>query len=153
MRTRISFDYLCHLTSLPCRFAVEGQTFVVNIFLGEVPESCCTWEAAESRIGIVSIFGGALFSSGSCSNCNEQAEQEETRLVTGQVSITSALLDLIEERKVIGGEVLASLEREHVSPYLKKALRWRVSTVSASLTFTALLLTATDIDIRTPLDW
>ena len=110
-------------------FAVEGQTFVVHIFLGDVPEDACHWECSESRIGIVSIFGGALFSSGECSNCNEQAEQEETRLVTGQVSITTALIDLIEDQKEVRGEVLASLNREQVSPFLKKALRWRVSTV------------------------
>jgi tyrosinase len=112
---------------------MEGQTFVVNIFLGDVPDSPNTWEAAESRIGVVSIFGGALFSSGLCLNCNQQAGQEDTRLVTGQVSITSALLDLIEDRKAIGDEVLTCLARETVGPFLKKALRWRVSTASSVL--------------------
>lgn len=110
-------------------FAVAGRTFVIHIFLGDVPEDSNNWEAAPEHIGVITIFGGALFSSGKCGNCNKQAELDETRLVTGQWSITNALLDIIEAGKPVGGVTLESLEREDVSRFLKKALKWRVTAV------------------------
>lgn len=112
------------------RFAVNGHTFVIHLFLGDFPEDPNEWEAAESHIGVISIFGGGLFSSGQCSNCSRQAESEETSLVTGQTSITNALLDLIENKTENKGELLPSLEREHVGPFLRKALHWRITTAS-----------------------
>lgn len=50
--------------------------------------------------------------------------------MTGQVSITSALLDVIESGEDVLGEKLGSLDKEEVGEYLKKVLHWRVSTVS-----------------------
>ena len=110
-------------------FANRGQTFVVNFFLGRVPENVCDWETAD-KLGIVSIFGGSQFIRGKCSNCATQAGGEESRLVTGQISITSTLLDLIQSKKCNDGDALTTLDRDEVGQYLKKHLHWRVSTVS-----------------------
>ena len=114
-------------------FAVSGRTFIINIFLGDVPEDASTWESSAERVGVITIFGGGLYSSGKCSNCNKQAERDDTRLVTGQISITNALLDIIETGKPVSGHTLDSLEREDVGKFLKKALHWRVSTVRLKL--------------------
>ncbi|KAJ3552388.1 hypothetical protein NM688_g4174 [Phlebia brevispora] len=65
------------------RFANNGQTFVVNFFLGDVPPDVATWETAE-KLGIVSIFGGTKFRNGQCANCASQAESAEARLITGE---------------------------------------------------------------------
>lgn len=70
-----------------------------------------------------------MYSSGKCSNCNKQAEQDETRLVTGQTSITNSLLDIIEDNEPVSGVRLKNLEREHVGDFLRKALHWRVVVV------------------------
>lgn len=50
--------------------------------------------------------------------------------MTGQVSITSALLNVIESGREVQGMTLKSLGKDEVGPYLKKILHWRVSTVS-----------------------
>lgn len=101
---------------------------MVNFFLGEVPSEVQSWEAAE-KLGVVSVFGGSQFKRGKCSNCASQAENEETRLVTGQFSITSSLVDVIVANKEIGGDTLRSLHKNEVAGYLRKHLHWRVSTV------------------------
>jgi hypothetical protein len=49
---------------------------------------------------------------------------------TGQISITNALLDLIESGQSFGGDVLRSLDRAEVGQFLKKHLHWRVLGVS-----------------------
>ena len=46
--------------------------------------------------------------------------------MAGHVPITNALLDLIDQRR----EMLKSLEKEEVKPFLQSYLRWRVVTVS-----------------------
>ena len=116
------------------RFAVRGQSFVVNFFLGDVPSTPSTWQTAPNALGVVSIFGGGQFLRGTCSNCAQQAQREDTRLVTGQISITSALLNVIESGREVEGLTLKSLDKAEVGAYLKKVLHWRVSTVRYSLT-------------------
>jgi len=59
-----------------------------------------------------------------CDNCGRQEQQAQ--IVSNTSAITSMLLDFIEI-----GE-LADLEAESVVPFLKKRLRWRVTTVSCS---------------------
>ncbi|KAJ3555443.1 hypothetical protein NM688_g2573 [Phlebia brevispora] len=107
------------------RFANNGRTFLVNLFLGEVPDDPSSWETA-SKFGSVAIFGGSQYASGNCANCANQAANPERRLVTGQVTITMTLLDLIEAKEEVYGEVLGSLHKNEVARFLKKSLHWRI---------------------------
>lgn len=54
----------------------------------------------------------------------------DRRYETGQINVTNALMDLIEKREAIGGDVLRSLDPDEVGPFLKKHLHWRVQKVS-----------------------
>ncbi|KAJ3555445.1 hypothetical protein NM688_g2574 [Phlebia brevispora] len=110
------------------RFANNGETFVVDLFLGEVPDDVRSWETA-NKLGMVAIFGGTQYASGNCANCANQASNPETRLVTGQVTITTTLLDLIEAKKKVGGEVLGSLDKDEVAQFLKKNMHWRIAKI------------------------
>ncbi|KAJ3555446.1 hypothetical protein NM688_g2572 [Phlebia brevispora] len=107
------------------RFANDGMTFLVNLFLGEVPDDSSSWETA-NKLGSVAIFGGTQYATGNCANCANQASSQERRLVTGQITITTTLLDLIEAKEEVHGEVLGSLHKNEVARFLKKNLHWRI---------------------------
>ena len=101
---------------------------MLYFFLDQVPESVSDWGVAK-KAGMVTIFGGSQFREGACSNCAEQAQEERTRLVTGQFSLTPALVELIEEKVAIDGDVLLSLQKDEVGNFLKKKLHWRALAV------------------------
>ena len=94
-------------------------TIVINFFLGGVPRSPCDWERAE-KLGVITFMGTHGYAS----------ETRVVRYETGQISITSALMDLVEYKTPINGDVLMTLDRGEVARFLKKHLHWRVQSVS-----------------------
>ncbi len=98
------------------QFELE-RSFQVLVFLGSVPEEPNQWESAPSYVGSFSAFvNGAA---AQCANCQ-------------------ANLDLITEGYVHLEDAIARhntsdypFNPDHVKPYLKNALNWRVQMVSA----------------------
>lgn len=105
----------------------------MTLFLGNVPESADAWQRAVTKVGSVVHFGGNQFRQGVCANCQRHAENDGTRQIGGQVSLTKTLLNIIEAEEEIEGKRLYSLGTDEVSEFLKENLHWRVSSVSRKL--------------------
>ncbi|KAK6358173.1 hypothetical protein TWF730_007526 [Orbilia blumenaviensis] len=105
------------------RFDLGGRPFTVHIFLGDFNPDPATWLWDKNRVGgIYNFVAGVQRGDGSaCSNCETQAE--EHTIVTGQVSLTTALLDDVEDP----ANGLHSLIPEEVIPYLQRHLHWRIT--------------------------
>ncbi|RVD85525.1 uncharacterized protein DFL_003846 [Arthrobotrys flagrans] len=105
------------------RFDLGGRPFTVHIFLGDFNPDPATWMWDKNRVGgIYNFVAGVQRGDGSaCSNCETQS-QDHT-IVTGQVSLTTALLDDIEDP----ANGLHSLIPEEVIPYLQRHLHWRIT--------------------------
>jgi len=94
-----------------------GQSFRVQVFLGDIDESNPDgWDDEWNCVGRVSVLGRAPETQ--CGKC--RADNAEGLMVSGTVPLTSALL-----QDIVGGE-LASLEPADVVPHLQKHLRWKV---------------------------
>ncbi|KAK1757866.1 hypothetical protein QBC47DRAFT_319522 [Echria macrotheca] len=94
-----------------------GQSFRVQVFLGDIDESAPeTWDTEWNSVGRVSVLGRAPETQ--CGKC--VADTAEGLMVSGTVPLTSALLQDIVAHK------LASLEPKDVLPHLKADLRWKV---------------------------
>ncbi|KAK7457901.1 hypothetical protein VKT23_010248 [Stygiomarasmius scandens] len=90
------------------RFALEGAPFTVKTLLnGET-------------IGSIYNFSAATY--GGCVNCAVQ--QKVNVLTTGQVSLTSAHRELVQDEKITE---LTDYGIENVSNYLKQNLEWKSS--------------------------
>jgi len=105
------------------RLALNGA-FTIFYFIksdhsGGVPNATTDYALAPTLAGMTHIFAAPVEL---CDNCGRQEQQAQ--IVTNTSPITSMLLDFVEI-----GE-LADLEAENVVPFLKKRLRWRVTTVS-----------------------
>ncbi|EPS38104.1 hypothetical protein H072_8125 [Dactylellina haptotyla CBS 200.50] len=105
------------------RFDLGGRPFTIHIFIGDFNPDPKTWMWDKNRVGGVFNFAaGVQRSDGSaCSNCEQQ--QEDHTIVTGQVSLTTALLDDVEDP----ANGLNSLIPEEVIPYLQRHLHWRIT--------------------------
>lgn len=120
-------------TLIISRFALNGNPFLVRIFLGDVPEGPPFYFSnTPTQVGLVYNFSGSSNARGTglegCANCIRQREEQE--LSTGQVVITDYLVEHIKKGIVDRGVTLATLDREDVIDYLKKNLHWRISDVS-----------------------
>ncbi|KAF3937797.1 Tyrosinase [Dactylella cylindrospora] len=104
------------------RFDLGGRPFTVHIFLGDFNPDPSTWTFDKNRVGGVHNFvAGVQRGDGACSNCEQQSEDHT--IVTGQISLTNALLDDVEDPS----NGLNSLLPEEVTPYLQRHLHWRVT--------------------------
>ncbi|KAK6532574.1 hypothetical protein TWF281_006758 [Arthrobotrys megalospora] len=105
------------------RFDLGGRPFTVHIFVGDFNPDPATWMWDKNRVGgIYNFVAGVQRGDGSaCSNCETQSE--EHTVVTGQVSLTNALLDDVEDP----ANGLNSLIPEEVIPYLQRHLHWRIT--------------------------
>jgi tyrosinase len=90
------------------------QTFLVLLFLGEVPADASQWRTSPSFVGIHATFVNS--SADQCSNCREQADL-----------VTEGFVHLNKKLATVPG--LSSLDPSVVSPYLKENLHWRVQQV------------------------
>jgi tyrosinase len=118
------------------RFALNGNPFLVRIFLGDVPEGPPFYFSdTPTQVGLVYNFSGTSNARGvgmeGCSNCIRQREEQE--LSTGQVILTDYLVEHIKKGQVDRGVTLETLDREDVIAYLKKNLHWRISDVRCYL--------------------
>jgi hypothetical protein len=95
----------------PCRFALDGAPFTVQILL------------REKLVGSVYNFSTPLNSQGGIDGCENCLRQQQSKtLSSGQVTLTDALLACVETT----GSGLTTLKKDDVRPYLKDNLRWRV---------------------------
>ena len=92
------------------------QTFRVMVFLGDFNQDPHTWTYEHNLIGSMTALDRTPTTK--CSKC--QADRIRDLVITGQVSLTHALL-----QDVVDGK-LASLKSNDVEPYLEKNLHWRV---------------------------
>ncbi|KAF3912744.1 Tyrosinase [Dactylellina cionopaga] len=106
------------------RFDLGGRPFTVHIFIGDFDPNPSNWMWDKNRVGgVYNVVAGVPRADGSaCSNCEQQ--QEDHTIVTGQVSLTTALLDDVEDT---ANTSLTSLIPEEVVPYLQRHLHWRVT--------------------------
>ena len=96
------------------------------IFLGDVPPNPSRWESAP-KVGVATFMG-----MGSSRERVSQANIGNPRIEHGRVSLTNALIDLIESKRAVGagGDVLRSLDPTAVGPFLRRNLHWKVQSVS-----------------------
>jgi tyrosinase len=90
------------------------QTFLVLLFLGEVPADASQWRTCPSFVGIHATFVNS--SADQCANCREQADL-----------VTEGFVHLNKKLATVPG--LSSFDPSVVSPYLRENLHWRVQTV------------------------
>ncbi|KAK6543666.1 hypothetical protein TWF694_000404 [Orbilia ellipsospora] len=114
-------DYACNIRFE--RFELGGRPFTIHIFIGDFNPDSRTWMKEKSRVGgIYNFVAGVQRQDGSnCSNCEQQ--QHDHTIVTGQVSLTTALLDDVEDPN----NHLNSLIPEEIIPYLQRNLHWRIT--------------------------
>lgn len=95
-----------------------GESFRLLVFLGAVPADPQAWQLAPDVVGRVSVLGRRRTTP--CAKCRRDGAGE--LMVSGTVPLTTALL-----RRHVGGRGPQSLDAEHVVPYLRGQLAWRVS--------------------------
>ncbi|KAI9804942.1 MAG: hypothetical protein M1833_006245 [Piccolia ochrophora] len=109
------------------KFALT-QTFTIHIFLGSPNDSSPeTWMTAPNQVGFTTVF--ANNDEAHCANCQTQRDQK--LLYADVVPLTTALVAYLKSNEAEQGppqenRVLESLEPEHVVPFLKERLEWRV---------------------------
>ncbi|KAI1300345.1 hypothetical protein F5Y03DRAFT_386082 [Xylaria venustula] len=96
------------------KHALNGS-FLVYLFLGEVPEETSSWQNLDNLVGSLGVFAD-----------HHQSMTAERGKVTGTIPLTSALM-----RMAADGHI-SSLEPEDVEPYLKSALELRVALVGGT---------------------
>lgn len=116
------------------KFAFDGS-FSIHFFIGyvkdEQPERYMT---KKNEVGFSGIFASP--SESACASCKENRDQDV--ITEDIVPLTTKLVDYLDSNPISGnlirdGEIktITSLEPEHVVPFLKEHLQWRmVDTVS-----------------------
>ncbi|KAL9050230.1 MAG: hypothetical protein Q9162_006765 [Coniocarpon cinnabarinum] len=126
-----SNDYIVNV--LYDRFALDGKPYMVRVFLGDVPPGP-PWYFSENpnEVGLVYTFSSPRETIGGeghqCANCERQRQSHT--LNTGQIILTDPLVHRIVNHVRQRGQLLQSLEREEVVPYLQTNLHWRVSDIN-----------------------
>ncbi|ETS73379.1 hypothetical protein PFICI_14984 [Pestalotiopsis fici W106-1] len=92
-------------------FALTG-TWVIYIFLGQIPEDSNEWFMSKNQVGVISLL--STLDRTSCENCLSQSERDQ--LVTGTAPLSGVLHDR-------GIDVS---DEDAVVKYLKKNLGWRI---------------------------
>jgi tyrosinase len=103
-----------------------GGTFQVHVFIGDFSADPDNWLFDEANVGTFSVLGTDQYTeSGGRTGCDKCTTDKDRKLiVTGVVHLTEALMSAVAEG------LLASMEPEHVEPYLKEKLHWRVIQVN-----------------------
>ena len=115
------------------RFALGGYSYIIRIFLGDVPEGPPYYfEDTPTEVGFVYNFSSPVTGRGTgpegCENCKTQ--EATGALSSGQVILTDYLAENIAKQRQLRGAPLTSLARDEVIAYLKRNLHWRISDVS-----------------------
>lgn len=110
--------YLEWLVNLKAEKAELGGNYVVHVFLGDPDDSTpILYVTNQSHVGAFATFGQDEDTA--CQNC--QDGRAAGLQITGQIPLTIALV----ERYMAG--LVDSLTPEHVIPYLRENLHWRVT--------------------------
>lgn len=102
------------------RLALDGS-FAVQYFLGDFDDDPAKYDYQPTLAATNSVFAAPTEA---CDNCGLQDEQ--ALLVTDTTDITPMLLDFKKTNQLV------DLSKEHVVPFLKERLKWRVVTVCSS---------------------
>ncbi|TGZ79980.1 Di-copper centre-containing protein [Ascodesmis nigricans] len=92
-----------------------GGSFSIHVFIGQFTSDAKARPTDPNLVGSVNVFASDVNTS-HCENCLEG--YDKGLVITGQVPLTSALLDRIE--------LVGSLEKEDVTPFLREHLHWRL---------------------------
>jgi tyrosinase len=106
------FDWACNIVGQ--RMGLGGS-YIVYIFLGDVPSDSSTWGTAANLVGTHGFFASSSMTASS------------GWLVSGSVSLTAALVEKI------GGGMLKGLDSSVVEPYLSAHLNWAVKKASGDV--------------------
>ncbi|KAI0392389.1 Di-copper centre-containing protein [Xylariaceae sp. FL0594] len=87
-----------------------NNSFLVYLFLGDVPEDSSTWQSSDSLIGSMGIFAGPGHAMGSTDGT-----------VSGTIPLTSALMKMVAEGR------LPTLDSEDVEPFIRSTVIPRVA--------------------------
>jgi len=85
-----------------------GGSFIIYVFLGDVPSDSFTWGSASNLVGTHGVFASSAMTA------------TTGWLVSGSVSLTAALVEQIAHGKLKG------LDTVIVEPYLSANLNWAV---------------------------
>lgn len=117
------FDRDWYVDSRVKRMAANGS-FTIYFFLspkGVLPDAKpAEYVSSPYLVGMHHVFTSRREG---CDNC--ASAKEEGKLSVGTAPITGALLRYLEDQ-VESGEGVESMRPEHVAPFLKERLRWRV---------------------------
>ncbi|KAF7557568.1 hypothetical protein G7Z17_g592 [Cylindrodendrum hubeiense] len=136
-----TYDRDEHLKSLHCalnKMELKGKMFTVHIFIGDVP-GAPPFIGDNSSLGQVFNFSAAAdtgLNAPGCGNCRKQ-EEDKTK-VTGRVVLTNALITYYKQHvnpREGTANYLESMEPEHVVPFLKRNLEWRVTCLNEIVDF------------------
>ena len=116
------------------RFAFDGS-FNIHIFIGSIkddqPERFIT---KKNEVGFSSIF--ASTPNAPCANCIQQ--REDNMLYEDAIPMTTALLAYLKTNSAASGpdpalRTLESFRPEHVVPFLKANIGWRITDTASNL--------------------
>lgn len=115
--------YTEYIVNLKAPKHVLGQSYKVNVFLGEFEPDTSTWHTQEALVGTFAVFGkdaaeGSENETG-CGKCKSDAKKEV--VVTGTIPLTAQIISEIKKGNC------PSLEKENVIPWLTRNLHWRVT--------------------------
>jgi len=111
-----NLDRQWSITVLVDRFPTE-TSFVIDFFMGQVPEDVCSWATAPNLVATYAQFGPA-------NSTVLHPNGYPSGQVRGEISITHTLAAGVSRG------LIASLSSEHVVPLLRQALNWRARTPS-----------------------
>lgn len=97
------------------KHALNGS-FLIHMFLGNVPVDSATWSIARNLVGTLGVFAHSW--------PHESMKQQQ---IGGTIPMTSALMDAIASGHV------ASLRPYHVEPFLKSQLNVRISLLTETV--------------------
>lgn len=111
-----NLDRQWSITVLVDRFPTE-TSFVIDFFMGQVPEDVCSRATAPNLVATYAQFGPANVTA-------LHPDGYPSGQVRGEISITHTLAAGVSRG------LIASLSPEHVVPILRRALNWRARTPS-----------------------
>ncbi|KAI1645927.1 Di-copper centre-containing protein [Daldinia loculata] len=130
-----TYDYVVNVVYE--KFALNGNKFIIHIFVGKVPDDV-PYKTRTTQVGQVVNFStepGSLGNSDEgCGNCqNQQANHTES---TGRVVLTNALItrwknQIAHETGDNNQSVLKSMNPEDVVSFLRSNLNWRATSMGA----------------------
>ncbi|KAI9789436.1 MAG: hypothetical protein M1835_001679 [Candelina submexicana] len=115
------------------KYAFNGS-FLVHIFIGEVDDAKPElWITKRNEVGFAGIFASS--ESAPCANCVKQ--RREGVIYEDAVPLNTSLPDYLQANVQTDGppmemRTLESLEPEHVVPFLKKYLHWRITDLASN---------------------